>query len=140
MKRSTVHRMMERGDYICKKMGPHYSVKWYNQLVHAIEECCIDFYDNIGYCGAGDDSCENESISSKAVPDFDCINWSCWFHDRLRECINFHLIDQEMTDRIMKYSAYYDAVKGKKGFAKFKALLIARIYYRGVQIETLFNK
>lgn len=140
MKRSTVQRMIERGDYICEKMGSCYSTKWYSHLVHAIEDCCIDFYDNIGYCGSGDDSCKDETLSSKAVPDFDCINWSCWFHDRLRELIKMNLIEQEMTDKIMKYSAYYDAIKGKTGFARFKALLIARIYYRGVQIETLFNK
>jgi len=104
-----------------------------------IEECGVDFFNDIGYCGAGDDSCKSESISSILVPDPDCINWSCWFHDRLRELVKFNLLTKEMSDKIMKYSAYYDAEKNKKGFDKFKAIAVSRVYYRGVQIQTFFS-
>lgn len=140
MRQETINKMIERESYIRRKMGKKYSRKWYNKLVRAISECGIDFFENIGYCGGGDDSCKKESISSKLVPDPKCINWSCWFHDRLRELIKLNLITSKMSDKIMKYSGYFDAINGKTGFAKYKALMIARIYYRGVQLETWWNK
>lgn len=138
MKESTHTSLIERKEYICKKLGIRYSHKWYMHLVKAIEQCGIDFYEGIGYCGEGDDSCKKETLSSKLIPDPKVINWTCWFHDRLYEQVKLGILTYEMADKILKYSGYYEA-NNLKGFDKVKAVAITRLYYRGVWFRTLFS-
>ena len=139
MKQTTIDRMLERADYITKKLGKRYSAGYYKFLVGKIFDLNIDYDDKIGYCGSGDDSCKKETLSSKLVPDFDCINWSCWFHDRLYILVEKNYTTYEIADKILKYSGYYDATKNKSGIKKAKGIIVSRVYYRGVQIRTFFS-
>lgn len=140
MKQETIDKMLERESYILKKLGKRYSKTYYRMLIDFIVELDVDFSCKIGYCGEGDSSNKKETISSKIIPDPDCANWSCWFHDRLYTLVRLNYVTYQVADKIMKYSMYYDAIKGKKGFAKYKALMVARIYYRGVQLRTWWKK
>lgn len=138
MKQTTFNWLYERKDYILKKMGERYQEPWYDMLVSEIDKLNKDFNENIGYCGAGDDSCKHESISSRLVPDSKIINQTCWFHDRLYELVEKDKLTYKMADKILKYSGYYESTKQKTGFGKFKAVATSRVYYRGVQIRTFF--
>lgn len=144
---NTFEFLTQRRDYILKKMGKRYSVKWYMVLVTKITAHHV-LDPSVGYCGEGDDSCKKdpnkkdpnkkETWTSKLVPDPDCINNSCWFHDRLYELVEQNLITYKMADKILKYSGYYDA-QNKKGFQKAKGIIISRVYYRAVQMRTFFK-
>lgn len=137
MSEKTFDKLHERKDYILNKMGPRYSSKWYMMLVTEITDRYI-YNPHVGYCGEGDSACKHETLTSKLVPDPECINFSCWFHDRLYDLVKLNKITFEIADTIMRYSGYYDAQK-LKGFSKFKAMTTVRIYSRAVQLRTFFS-
>lgn len=104
----TERKFKERRSYMLRRLKKYkISRIYYDMIIGLIIENAI-FLESVGYCGAGNSSDEDESLSSKCVPDDEAKNFSCFFHDELGRLIKLDKISPFLTKKFFNFSCNFD--------------------------------
>jgi len=111
-KKLTIKKFKEREKFMVNYLKEDkISLKYLRKINAAIIKGGRFFDLNVGFCGGGNSACENESLSSKLIPDTEKKNWSCYYHDELEELrivTKNKLLTAKEVERFFEASCRYD--------------------------------